>query len=39
MESAVKLLKSFEKDGIIQLNEKDIRLVNSDLLREISRLG
>ncbi len=39
MESAVKLLKSFEKDGIIQLNEKDIRLVNSDLLHEISRLG
>jgi len=39
MESVVKLLKSFEKDGIIQLNEKDIRLVNSDMLREISRIG
>jgi CRP/FNR family transcriptional regulator len=39
MESAVKLLKSFEKDGIIQLNDKDIRLVSHDSLHEISRIG
>jgi len=39
VESAVKLLKSFEKDGIIRLHEKDIRLVNSDMLRGISRIG
>lgn len=39
MESAVKLLKAFEKDGLIRLNDKDVELVNYDLLREISRLG
>jgi len=38
-ESAVKLLKSFEKDGLIELNEKDIRLVNQNALMEISRRG
>jgi len=39
MESAVKLLKTFEKDMLIQLNDKDIRLMNYDLLNEISKLG
>ena len=38
-ESAVKLLKIFEKDGLIQLNEKDIRLLNHKALEEISRKG
>lgn len=38
-ESAVKLLKSFEKDGLIELHEKDIRLINHDSLVEISRRG
>lgn len=38
-ESAVKLLKSFEKDGLIELNEKDIRLVNTAELQEISKKG
>jgi CRP/FNR family transcriptional regulator len=38
-ESGVKLLKSFEKDGLIILNEKDILVVNHDGLREISRKG
>ena len=38
-ESAVKLLKSFEKDGLIELNEKDILIINHDGLREISRKG
>ena len=38
-ESAVKILKSFEKDRIIELNEKDILVVNHDGLLEISRKG
>lgn len=38
-ESAVKLLKSFEKDGLIELHEKDIRLIKQDALGEISRRG
>ena len=27
-ESTVKLLKTFEKDGLIELHEKDIKIVN-----------
>lgn len=38
-ESAVKLLKSFEKDGLIELNEKDIVLVNHVGLIDISKKG
>ena len=38
-ESAVKLLKNFEKDGLIKLNDKDITLVNQNALQEISRRG
>lgn len=38
-ESAVKLLKNFEKDKLIQLNEKDISIVNYEALKEISRRG
>ncbi len=38
-ESAVKLLKSFEKDGLIELREKDIILVNHKELVEISKKG
>ncbi|NVO10490.1 MAG: Crp/Fnr family transcriptional regulator [Bacteroidales bacterium] len=38
-ESAVKLLKSFEKDGLIKLNEKDILLLNHEALVEISKRG
>lgn len=38
-ESAVKLLKSFEKDGLIKLNEKDIVLLNHETLMEISKKG
>jgi CRP-like cAMP-binding protein len=38
-ESAVKLLKSFEKDGLIVLQEKDIVVVNRSELLEISRKG
>ena len=38
-ESAVKLLKSFEKDGLIELNDKDILVVNHTGLLEISKKG
>jgi CRP-like cAMP-binding protein len=38
-ESAVKLLKAFEKDGLIGLHEKDIMILKHDLLEEISRRG
>ncbi len=38
-ESAVKLLKSFEKDGLIELQEKDVILNNYTELQEISRKG
>ena len=38
-ESAVKLLKSFEKDRLIKLHEKDIVVLNQDLLNEISKKG
>jgi CRP/FNR family transcriptional regulator len=38
-ESAVKLLKSFEKDGLIKLHEKDIQLIQHAVLAEISRKG
>jgi CRP/FNR family transcriptional regulator len=38
-ESAVKLLKAFEKDGLIILNDKDITLLNHNALSEISRRG
>jgi CRP/FNR family transcriptional regulator len=39
MESAVKILKSFEKDGIVKLREKDIIVLNHDKLAEISQRG
>jgi CRP-like cAMP-binding protein len=38
-ESAVKLLKSFEKDGLIELHEKDIVVANHKELLEISKKG
>jgi len=38
-ESAVKTLKQFEKDKVIQLLDKDIHIVNMNKLLEISRLG
>ncbi|MCX7985353.1 MAG: Crp/Fnr family transcriptional regulator [Bacteroidales bacterium] len=39
VESTVKILKSFERDGIIRLNEKDIEVVNPENLAEVSRRG
>ncbi len=38
-ESTVKLLKSFEKDGLIELHEKDVILLKQSELAEISRRG
>lgn len=38
-ESAVKLLKNFEKDGLITLDEKDIILNKKNELAEISKRG
>jgi len=38
-ESCVKLLKNFEKDGLIELNEKDIVIVNQNGMIEISKKG
>jgi CRP/FNR family transcriptional regulator len=39
MESGVKLLKSFEKDGLIRLNDKDIIILDPEKLSEIARRG
>lgn len=38
-ESAVKLLKTFEKDGLIKLNEKDIEILNKESLAQIAKRG
>jgi len=38
-EGAVKVLKSFEKDGLISLSEKSIAILNLPRLEEISRKG
>ncbi|MEI6061119.1 MAG: Crp/Fnr family transcriptional regulator [Bacteroidota bacterium] len=38
-ESTVKLLKGFEKDGLIHLVEKDIKVLNREALMEISKRG
>jgi CRP-like cAMP-binding protein len=38
-ESTVKLLKIFEKDGLIELQEKDIKIINHPVLLEISKRG
>jgi CRP-like cAMP-binding protein len=38
-ESAVKLLKLFEKEGLLELEEKDIKILKPSALLEISRRG
>lgn len=38
-ENAVKILKSFEKDGLIQLEDKTIRLLKPEQLADISKRG
>jgi CRP-like cAMP-binding protein len=38
-ENAIKLLKNFEKEGLIRLNEKDIFLIKIPALNEINKKG
>lgn len=38
-ESTVKILKSFEKDGLIKLHDKNIEVLDPEKLKNISRLG
>jgi len=38
-ESTVKLLKAFERDGLIKLDEKNITVLNHETLMEISKRG
>lgn len=38
-ESAVKLLKSFARDGLIALDEKEVTILNREMLAEVSRRG
>ena len=38
-ESAVKLLKSFEKDGLIELQDKDVIIRDKKALEDISKRG
>jgi hypothetical protein len=38
-ECVLKLLKSFEKDGLIEMHKKDIVVVNQKELLEISKKG
>ncbi|MDD3876269.1 MAG: Crp/Fnr family transcriptional regulator [Bacteroidales bacterium] len=38
-ENAVKLLKNFERDGLIELKEKDVIVVNREGLLEVSKKG
>jgi CRP/FNR family transcriptional regulator, polysaccharide utilization system transcription regulator len=38
-ESAVKLLRDFQKDSLIKISEKEIEILNDENLRKISRIG
>jgi len=38
-DSAVKILRSFQNENIIQIDEKDLRLVDREALKKISRIG
>jgi len=38
-ENTVKLLKTFEKDGLIELHKEDIKLINHKSFTEIIRRG
>jgi CRP-like cAMP-binding protein len=38
-ESAVKLLKAFEKDGLIKLHEKDLEILDKSRLDQIRKVG
>jgi len=38
-ESAVKILRSFEHDGLIRFDEKELRLLDRESLKRVSRIG
>jgi CRP/FNR family transcriptional regulator len=38
-DSAVKTLRDFQQDGIIEINERELALLNADALNRISKLG
>ena len=38
-DSAVKILRSFEHEGIIQFDEKELKLLDHEALKRISRIG
>ena len=38
-ESALKVLRDFQKDGIIKISEKEIDILDAEVLRKISRIG
>jgi len=39
IESAVKFIKEFEKEGILKLKGKDLKIINKDKLEEIAKRG
>jgi len=39
IESAVRFIKEFEKDGILKLMGKDLKIIDKDMLEEIARRG
>ena len=39
LESAVKFIKEFEKEGILQLPGKDLKVINRNMLEEIAKRG
>jgi len=39
IESAVKFIKEFEKEGILKLKGKDLKIINKNKLEEIARRG
>lgn len=38
-ESAVKVLRDFQKDGLIRISDKEIDILDNETLRKISRIG
>ena len=39
IESAVKFIKEFEKEGILKLKGKDLKIINNGKLEEIAKRG
>jgi CRP/FNR family transcriptional regulator len=38
-ESAVKVLRDFQKDGLIRISDHEIEILDDESLRKISRIG